>query len=328
MGGQKPSAVYRKLLRSGQPHVTVFGATAHHAQLAQATGFKVFGLSGANLSTHILGMPDAGLTTLTELTEMVRHICHAVSIPVLVDCDTGFGNAINVRRSVQEIIRAGAAGLFLEDQVAPKRCGFVKGKELIDIDEAVGKYRAACDVRDELDPDFVIMARTDARGAVGGSMEEVMRRGKAYLETGVDVFYVEAMQSRDEIRQVRKAFPNCPMLVTIKPPLASHELAELGLCTSFLHIARVGAVAMYDLLTEYAKNGSDVWLDFLKKTEKHPMGGFGLFDLAGFPQLQEMERKYLPQEKLDRYDSSLGLYDPRVGDQERLRPAEAQSAKR
>ena len=97
---------------------------------------------------------------------------------MLVDGDTGFGNAINARRTVSEVIRAGAAGIFIEDQVAPKRCGFVKGKELIDIEEAVGKYRAACDVRDELDPDFIVMARSDARGAVGGSLQELIERGK------------------------------------------------------------------------------------------------------------------------------------------------------
>ena len=129
-----------------------------------------------------------------------------VNIPAMVDCDTGFGNAINVRRTVASMIRAGAAGLFIEDQVTPKRCAFVKGKEVISLEEAVGKYRAAIDVRNELDPDFIIMARTDARTAVGGSLEEVIRRGKAYLDAGADILYVAALQSRDEIKQVRERF--------------------------------------------------------------------------------------------------------------------------
>src|SRR5690606_33151580 len=126
------------------PLVGVWGATAQHAQLAEVTGFGHFGISGSATSTHLFGLPDAGLVTLSELAENVRRICQAVSIPVLVDCDTGFGNAINTVRTVSEVIRAGAAGLFIEDQVAPKRCGFVKGKELIPLEEAVGKYRAAC----------------------------------------------------------------------------------------------------------------------------------------------------------------------------------------
>ena len=141
-------------------------------------------------------MPDAGLSTLTELADSTRNICRAVSIPVLVDIDTGFGNALNVRRSVEEMIRAGAAGLFLEDQLAPKRCGWVKGKELVGIEEAVGKYRAACDVRNDLDPNFIIMARTDARTAIGGGFDEVARRGRAYLDAGVDVLYIEALQEQ------------------------------------------------------------------------------------------------------------------------------------
>jgi len=104
--------------------------------------------------------------------------------------------AINVRRAVASVIRAGAAGLFIEDQVAPKRCGFVTGKEVIPVEEAVGKYKAAIDVRNELDPDFIIMARTDVRTAVGGSLEKVIQRGGAYLDAGVDILYVSALQSR------------------------------------------------------------------------------------------------------------------------------------
>ena len=308
----RPSTVYRQLLKSGETHVTVFGAIPHHAQLAQATGYKVFGVSGSNVSTLTLGMPDAGLSTLTELTDCVRKVCQAVSIPVLVDGDTGFGNAINARRTVSEVIRAGAAGIFIEDQVAPKRCGFVKGKELIDIEEAVGKYRAACDVRDELDPDFIVMARSDARGAVGGSLQELIERGKAYLDAGVDVFYAEALPNHDEIREVREAFRDVPLVITIRPPLTQTQAREMGVCTTFLHIARVGAVAMWDLLVDQQQRGSIAWHEFLAKTEHHPLGGFGLFDLTGFPELIELEKKYLPKEKLERYDLSLGLYDPRT----------------
>jgi 2-methylisocitrate lyase-like PEP mutase family enzyme len=305
------SAEYRRLIQSQQPHTTVFGATAHHAQLAQATGFKVFGVSGSNLSTHILGMPDAGLTTMTELAECVRNICRAVSIPVLVDVDTGFGNALNVRRTVEEIIRAGAAGIFLEDQLSPKRCGWVKGKELVDIEEAVGKYRAACDIRDELDPDFIIMARTDARGAIGGGFDEVVRRGQAYLRTGVDVLYVEALQDREEVRRIREIFPSCPLTISIRPILSDAEMVEFRICTAWLHVAKVGAVAMYDFLQKYAREGRRVWEDYQVATQKHPLGGFGLFELTGFPELTELERKYLPAHRLEKYDQSLGAYDPR-----------------
>jgi 2-methylisocitrate lyase-like PEP mutase family enzyme len=255
---------------------------------------------------------------MTELVENVDRICRAVDLPVMVDCDTGFGNAINVRRTVEAVIRAGAAGLFIEDQVAPKRCGFVKGKELIPIEEAVGKYRAALDVRDELDLDFIIMARTDARGAVGGSLEEVIRRGKAYLEAGVDVLYVEALQSREEIKKVRKTFKNNYLRITsrsIEPPLTQQEMQRLRLIGPSCHIANIGSVAMYDSLLDIKQRGLDALNDFNSKFKDHPLGGFGVFDVAGFPKVVEWERKYLSPEKLEKYEQTLGQYDPRVGHQ-------------
>ncbi|TSA08244.1 MAG: carboxyvinyl-carboxyphosphonate phosphorylmutase [Comamonadaceae bacterium] len=315
----KSSTVFRNMLENGPlPVVGIWGATAHHAQLAEATGFRSFGLSGSNLSTHLLGLPDAGLLTLTELTEATRRICQSVSIPVTVDCDTGFGNAINVIRTVNDIIGAGAAALFIEDQVSPKRCGFVKGKEVIAIEEAVGKYRAACDVRDSLDPDFVIMARTDARGAVGGSLDEVLRRGEAYLGAGIDVLYVEALQSREEIRAVREAFPDAWLKCTtyaIDPLLTSAEVREFRLCTEGLHITRIGSIAMYDFLVRYREGGADVVNEHVAATKGHPLANFGIFDLTGFPKVRALEEKYLSPDKLERYEHSLGLYDPRTGQQ-------------
>jgi 2-methylisocitrate lyase-like PEP mutase family enzyme len=313
----KPSTQLRKLLKEGPlPVVGIWGGTAHHAQLAEATGFPYFGISGSNTSTHLLGLPDCGFITMSELVENTRRICQAVSIPVVVDCDTAFGNAINALRTVDEVIRAGAASLFIEDQVAPKRCGFVKGKELIGIEEAVGKYRAACDVRDDLDPDFIIQARTDARGAVGGGMDEVLRRCDAYLRAGVDLIYVEALQSRDEIRRVREAFPDALLKVTpyaINPPISTKEMEQLGVCTVGVHITKIGAIVMYDFLKEYAERGSDAYNEFAERYKNHPLGGFGVFDLTGFPKVAELERRYLSPEQLARYDQSIGVYDPRVG---------------
>jgi 2-methylisocitrate lyase-like PEP mutase family enzyme len=296
--------------------VMVVVGTAHEAQLAKKVGFKAIGISGSNTASQILGIPDAGLITMTELVENVDRICHAVDLPVRVDCDTGFGNAINVRRTVDAVIRAGAAALFIEDQVAPKRCGFVKGKQLVSLEEAVGKYRAACDVRNELDPDFVIMARCDARGAVGGGLEEVIRRGKAYLGAGVDIFYPEALQSREEIKQVRDALKDCLLYAStqaIKPPLTEQEYKDLGLCMAISHVSRVGSVAMYDYLVDLKERGVVAHNDFREKTQGHPLGGFGTFDLAGFPKVAEWEKKYLSPEQLEKYDRTLGLYDPRVG---------------
>ena len=314
---EKRSTRLRKLLTNKEELlVMVVVGTAHEAQLAAKVGFKALGISGSNTSSQILGLPDAGFITMTELVENTERICRAVDLPVRVDCDTGFGNAINVRRTVESVIRAGAAALFMEDQVAPKRCGFVKGKQLIPLEEAVGKYRAAVDVRNELDPDFIIMARCDARGAVGGSLDEVIRRGKAYLAAGADIFYPEALQSRDEIKQVRDALKDCLLYASvgaIEPPLTEQEYKELGLCMAISHISRVGSVAMYNYLMDLKERGIEVHGEFMQKTKTHPLGGLGKFDLTGFPKVVEWEKKYLPPEKSDKYDSSIGLYDPRVG---------------
>jgi 2-methylisocitrate lyase-like PEP mutase family enzyme len=300
----------------------VWGATALHAQLAENAGFKFFGISGSDISTQLLGLPDAGFVTLTELIIATRWICGATNIPVIVDCDTGFGNAIAVIRTTEEVISAGAACLFIEDQLAPKRCGFVKGKLLISIEEAVGKIRAACEVRNRLDPDFMIMARTDARGAVGGSMEEVIRRGKAFIEAGADILYVSALQSRDELKALRDVFPDTlleVMPLASKSPLTQREAMEFRVATCGVHIGRIGAVPMYDFLLDYSERGEDAVNEFAKKHEGHPMSSFGLLDLTGFPDLLELEKKYLPAETMEKYEQSLGTYDPRVSQKAKKR---------
>ncbi len=313
---KKNSTILREMLRAGEARDSVAVGTAHHAQLAQKAGYPVVGISGAMTSAHILGLPDAGFITMSELVQNVERICRAVALPVTVDCDTGFGNAINVRYTVDSVIKAGAAGLFIEDQVFPKRCGFVKGKELISVEEAAGKYRAACDIRDELDPDFILMARTDARGAVGGSLDEVLRRGEAYLAAGVDILYAEALQNREELRTVREAFPDAWLKATtfaIDPPLTAEEIAELGLVLMSCFPSQFGSMAIYDFLLEYRNKGKDAMAELFQNAKGHPLAGFGIFDLTGFGQVTEWERKYLDPKKLAGYDQSLGLYDPRVG---------------
>ena len=317
MKTEKPSTVLRRLLNEPGCLRTMWGSCAHHAQLAQSVGFKAFGISGSKTSSWIYGMPDAGYITQTELVEATRNICNAVKMPVIVDADTGHGNAVGARRTVELLIKAVAGGCFIEDQKSPKRCGFVKGKQLISVDEACGKYRAVCDLRDELDPDFIIMARTDARGAVGGSLEEAIKRAQAYATTGVDVIYAEALQSREEMKAVRAAVPNILFRATegaIKPPLSAKEKDDLGLCMTSIHFVQVGTVAMYDFLLDFKERGEDAWNEFNARTKDHPLGGLGVFDLTGFPEVLKIEQKYLPPEELEKYKGdSLGTYDPSTG---------------
>lgn len=307
--------VLRELISRKEILYRVGVAIAIDAKMAEAVGFEAVGISGANFTGQVLGLPDAGLVTMTEIAENARRIANAVNIPVMMDCDTGFGNAINVRRTVREMVQAGVTGLFIEDQLAPKRCGFVTGKELISREEAVGKFRAAVDARDELDPDFVIMARTDARTAVGGSLEEAIARSKAYKEeAGVDISYVEALQSREEIKAVRAAVPGhlAVSVQAIRPLPTLQELEDLGCCMTLSNMFfHVGNAAKWDMLVEMKKKGMEPYNEWVEKHRNHPAAWPRIFELVGFGQVREWEEKYLSPERLKaKYEGSQGLFEP------------------
>jgi 2-methylisocitrate lyase-like PEP mutase family enzyme len=262
-----------------------------------------------------MGMPDAGLMTLSEAVENSRRICQAVTIPVIADCETGFGNVVNVTRAVHDFIDAGVAGFFLEDQVFPKRCGYTKGVEVIPIPDAVAKYRAACDARDAQDSDVVVLARTDSRAAVGGGLDEVLRRCEAYLGTEIDILMIMALQSREEIRRLRETFPDAAMYINasaIKPALTSDEYRELGVATYNISISKVAQLMMHDFLLDCRRRGADALNDFMGSVQGHPDGEFSYLELTGFPAVVEIEKRYLGEAGLDKYGASLGAYDPRT----------------
>ncbi|UCE31275.1 MAG: isocitrate lyase/PEP mutase family protein [Burkholderiales bacterium] len=301
---------FRQMLQSGDCYVQPGVFNAQSAQIAQAAGFETVGVSGYSLSATLIGKPDVGLTTMSEVVQVTGYICDAVSIPVMADADTGYGNAINAMRTVQQLIKAGVGGMFIEDQVAPKRCGHVAGKRIIPIDEAVGKYRAAVKVRDELDPDVVLVARCDARGVAGGSVAETIERGKAYLDAGMDVFFPEGLVSREELEQVARAL-DVPLLYNrtgVSPQLSLEELRELRvfLVANAGGAMRAAARAMWDYLHAFARE--DVALEKRLEIEMagHPAADFHTF--VGFPAILELEKQYLPKEELEsKYEGSLGF---------------------
>lgn len=308
----KRSTVLRALFQGKEPFVGVAVSLAIHGLMAERLGFQAIFVSGAYTATHLLGMPDAGLITMSELVQNTRYICDATSLPVLVDCDTGFGNAVNVRRTVHDVVKAGAAGVFIEDQVAPKRCGFVKGKEVVSLEEAVGKYRAAVDARNEIDPDVVVMARCDARGAVDGSVGECVTRLRAFRAAGADVLYAEALQSMDEVRAVR-AQVDGPLFVTtmaIRPQPTLEDLAAAGVNAGLIFLPHVGLTAMWDMLVDVKQRGLEAWNEYVERTRDHPLGDFRVFDLTGFPRVRDWEERYLSPERLAKYDRSIGAYEP------------------
>ena len=310
----KKTSRLQELFQQEQIFVIAGGGCALHAKMVEACGFECAYMSGALTTAHILGLPDAGLITMTEMVQNAGRMANAISLPLISDSDQGFGNAVNVRRTVQSFIQAGVAGIHIEDQPFPKRCGFVKGKEIIPLEEAVGKYRAAVEAKREIDPDFVIIARCDARTAVGGGLEEALTRMKAFKRAGVDVVYFEAPQSLEEVKIVRQEIegPLMATVVAIKPSPPLEELQQLGLSAAFYPAlaAFAGMIASWDFLQDFQRRGVEAEQEFLQRTKDHPLGGLRFFDLVGFPEVREWEEKYLPQEQLSKYEQSLGLYDP------------------
>ncbi len=198
------------------------------ARQVEGAGFDAVYISGAGMANATAGVPDIGLLTLTEVVQLAGYVGNAVDIPAIVDADTGFGGAENVARTIRELERAGLAGCHIEDQEFPKRCGHLAGKDLVDVDEMVGKIKAALMAR--RDPDFLLIARADGRGVE--DFDRTVKRARSYVEAGADVIFPEALQSGDEFRDFAKEI-KAPLLANMtefgKSPLLSfQELSDFG----------------------------------------------------------------------------------------------------
>lgn len=254
-----PGARLRALLGNGVPPLVLPGAVnALAVRVIEEAGFPAAYVSGAGVTNNFLGIPDLGLLTITELTDHVAAMSDITKIPLLVDADTGFVNAINVQRTVRTLESAGAAGLQLEDQVTPKKCGHFAGKEVVDTSEMVGKIHAAVDARQ--DPNLVIVARTDARAVEG--IQSACARAVAYHEAGADVLFVEAPRSVDEMRHITGSVPGVHIANMVEggltPLLTREELGELGFGIALYANAPMrGAVSgMKTILEHLVKHGS------------------------------------------------------------------------
>jgi len=228
------------------------------ARLIERQGFKAAYMTGAGTAASVLGQPDIGLTTLTEMTTHAAHIASCVALPVIADADTGYGNALNVIRTVREYERAGVAAIHLEDQLSPKKCGHIAGKTVIPAREFAEKIRAASENR--TDPDFVIIARTDAR-AVNG-LDDAIERALLYRQAGADVIFVEAPQTEMEIEMVAEAF-DAPLLFNWadsgkSPLLPVERLAGLGYRIIIYPVSTLFAAtkAMMGVVDEIRRSGT------------------------------------------------------------------------
>jgi 2-methylisocitrate lyase-like PEP mutase family enzyme len=253
----------RGLLVPGAGHIMPGAANALAARVIEATGHKMMMLSGAAVANTYLGVPDIGLVSMSELAAHVAAMRDVVGIPILVDADTGFGNAINTRRTVQALERAGANAIMLEDQTYPKRCGHFEGKDVIPKAEMVSKLKAAVDAR--VDPDLMILARTDARAVEG--FEAALDRARAYKEAGADFLFVEAPITKEELTAIPKAVGGihlCNMVIGGKTPLLSREeLAAAGYAVICYANAALQAslLAMQEVLGHLNAKGSIVGVE-------------------------------------------------------------------
>ncbi len=278
----------RELLAGPRAVIMPGAPNALTARIAEEAGFRVVLFTGAGFANMELGDPDLGLTTLTEVVQQVGHMAEAVGIPIVADADTGFGNALNVRRTVRELERAGAAGMTLEDQVFPKRCGHFEGKEVIGRDEMVGKIAAALEARRSAE--FVIIARTDARAVLG--LEEAIARAKAYAEAGADATFVEAPRTVEELAQIPKSIgvpQMCNMVEGGKTPvLPLEKLEAMGyrlIC--YANAALRGAIqGVQTVLRGLARDGiTDGVLDKMVAWEERQR-------LVRLPEYSELQARY------------------------------------
>jgi len=276
------------MLNSNKPIVVPGVFDAIGAKIAQKVGFPAMFQTGYGTSATLFGMPDYGFVGPTETVENARRICNAVSVPVIVDSDTGYGNALSVWKLVKELESAGASGIFLEDQKWPKRCGHMSGKEVIRKEEYAEKLQAALDARSS--KDFIIVARTDARATEG--LDKAIERGLYYKKIGADVIFVEAPKSIQEMKKIGKSI-KAPLVANmieggVTPLSSSKKLYDMGFKIILypLSILFANAYASLEILKELKKTGTTS--KFNKK-----LVSFDQFnDLVELPKFRKLETRY------------------------------------
>jgi 2-methylisocitrate lyase-like PEP mutase family enzyme len=288
-----PADKLRELLQ--QPGMIVMPCCfdALSARLIEQAGFALTFMSGFGVSAARIGLPDTGLISYGEMVDQGRNICAAVSIPVIGDADTGYGNALNVRRTVQGFARAGFAALMIEDQLSPKRCGHTRGKSVVDRDEACMRVQAAVDTRDQGE-DILILARTDARATHG--LDEALARARMFAELGADILFVEAPRSEREMQTICGGLPG-PLMVNMleggqTPLLSPDQLKRMGFKIAAFPLTLLSA-SMQAMkkslisLREHGRPAADLMpFDELKK-------------LVGFDEYYDAESRYTNKPRFD-----------------------------
>ena len=279
---------FRKRLKTGKAVLMPGAANALAARVIDQLGFEAVYISGAGLTNTNLGMPDLGFISLPEIAQHTSAIRNITELPIVVDADTGFGNALNVQHTVRTLERVGASAIQLEDQINPKRCGHFAGKDVVDLVEARSRIKAAVDARQ--DPNFLVVARTDACATQG--FDAAIERAEAFIEDGADITFVEAPQSMEDIRNIPRRLNGTPQLINLvvggKTPIVDFSaLDEMGFgLVLYANVALQGALkGMHDALSLLKSDG--------RMDENGPVASFevrqGAVQKAYF---DEMERRY------------------------------------
>ena len=284
----RPTTILKTILNRRQAVILAGAANGLFARIIEDIGYEAVYVTGAGVANMYLGAPDIGLTTLTEIAGHVAAIADAVALPLLVDADTGFGNPVNMVRTVKVLERAGAAGLQIEDQVFPKKCGHFDGKEVVPLEEMLAKIKAGVDTR--RDGDLQIVARTDARAMLG--LQAAIDRAGAMIEAGADLTFVEAPTSAEELAQIAGAL-SVPQVANVvfggrTPELGQQKFAELGFgCVLYANAALQAALkASHDVLAALQREGS-------LASVADRVAGFDIRQqTVAKPKYDELERRY------------------------------------
>jgi 2,3-dimethylmalate lyase len=306
----KKSTILRKAIMARRAVALPGCHDALSARVIEASGFEAIQISGYGLAASILGKPDVGLVQMKDILDVTWNIVQAVNIPVMADVDTGGGNAMNAAWITERLIRMGVAGMNLEDQVFPKRCGHMAGKEVISAQEMAGKIRACADVRDRLDKDFIINARTDAFSLLG--LDEAIRRCNHYLKSGADLGFIDGIKTKADIKKAIAELKG-PLSVNLMdaisgmktelvpiPELASMGVGRVSIPVASVMVAHKALAAFFKALKQSPTGilaGQTQWVSSFRE----------FTDFVGLKDYRKLEDEYLPKEKIEtKYKSGSG----------------------
>jgi 2-methylisocitrate lyase-like PEP mutase family enzyme len=302
---------FRALLERDDVAIMPGGFSPLYAMAAERAGFESFFVAGSQMSAYLLGVPDAGMLGLRDIVDHARHCAARADIPIFLDCDTGFGNATNVYFTTQEVIRAGVAGMQIEDQESPKKSGTSAGRKCIPVNEAVGKIRAAVAARDELDPAFVVCARCDAIGAEGETFDDALARCRAYVDDGgADLVWLNSVESLADLKRFCAAM-KAPVLTIWggpqpEPSFDEYRATGVKIVLYPVIAASAGMQAAWQTLNDLRQRGETGLRDWRASIHAGRYPAIDLKTLTNDKLIRSLEERFVPADRQRDYDSTFG----------------------